>query len=251
MRLICLNVWGGRRQRELIEFLKRSSASTDIFCLQEVMNPRELSRFQGSALYEKASRDLYADICSSMPGFESHVSEPYSDFGESLQTLVSSKIKVTENGTLTLCEQFPLEYRRERISIGSKMQWIAFRHNGKEFTVANVHGIWFNSSKDDNPRRIEQSRRIVEFLSKRKGAKILCGDFNLLPDTESIRMLESGMANLIKKHGIASTRSHLYPKEKPSRFADYAFVSDDVLVKDFGIMDEVVSDHLPLSLGFD
>jgi endonuclease/exonuclease/phosphatase family metal-dependent hydrolase len=81
-----------------------------------------------------------------------------------------------------------------------------------------------------------------------KGKKILCGDFNLLPNTESIAMLEKGMKNLVKEYGITSTRSHHYTKEH--KFADYIIVSTDIKVANFEVLQEPVSDHLPLLLEF-
>ncbi len=39
---------------------------------------------------------------------------------------------------------------------------------------------------------------------------ILCGDFNLMPDTKSIEILETGMQNLVKNYNVTSTRSSFY-----------------------------------------
>ena len=52
------------------------------------------------------------------------------------------------------------------------------------------------------------------------------------------------MCNLVKAYGITSTRSLLY--KRPDRFADYVLVSPEVQVEHFQVLDEVVSDHLPL-----
>jgi hypothetical protein len=99
-----------------------------------------------------------------------------------------------------------------------------------------------------SPERIEQSRKTKAFLETVNGAKILCGDLNLLPHTQSLILLEQGMCNLVKAYGITSTRSHLY--ERPDRFADYVLASPEVQVKHFQVLDEVVSDHLPLLFVF-
>lgn len=78
--------------------------------------------------------------------------------------------------------------------------------------------------------------------------KILCGDFNLRPDTTSISTLKEGMNDLIRRHGITSTRTQLY--DKPEKYADYIFTSPEINVIDFNVWDDVVSDHNPLSLKF-
>lgn len=36
MKLVCLNIWGGKLQKELFRFIENESRDTDIFCFQEV-----------------------------------------------------------------------------------------------------------------------------------------------------------------------------------------------------------------------
>ena len=63
----------------------------------------------------------------------------------------------------------------------------------------------------------------------------------------SIQLLEeAGWNNLIRTHGILSTRTHLYEKEE--RFADYIFTKNNVQVQEFRVLPEEVSDHAALFL---
>ena len=74
-------------------------------------------------------------------------------------------------------------------------------------------------------------------------------NFNLLPDTESIKKFErAGLKNLIREYNITSTRTSYYTR--PEKHADYAFVSDGIEVKDFKILPDKISDHAPMSLEF-
>lgn len=98
------------------------------------------------------------------------------------------------------------------------------------------------------PERIEQSVMIMTFLNNIQGKKILCGDFNALPGSKSIGILEQGMKNLIKEFNVTSTRSRLYLQ--PVKFADYIFISPDASVKEFRTLPVEVSDHLSLFLDF-
>jgi endonuclease/exonuclease/phosphatase family metal-dependent hydrolase len=80
---------------------------------------------------------------------------------------------------------------------------------------------------------------------------VLIGDFNLLPETESVRLLEAGLSNLVIERAIPSTRSRLNPyygtpQEQPH--ADYAFISPGLRVTGFEVPDVAISDHLPLIL---
>lgn len=91
-------------------------------------------------------------------------------------------------------------------------------------------------------------------MSFHKGGKVLCGDFNLLPQTKSIAMLEGRMRNLIKEYNIKTTRSKLNPYHgtpTEQHFADYVFVSEDIKVLDFKVPEAEVSDHLPMILEFE
>ena len=86
--------------------------------------------------------------------------------------------------------------------------------------------------------------------SKNERNIILAGDFNLNPDTQSIKMIEEfSLKNLIKEFSITDTRTSFYKKE--NRFADYIFVSPDICVKNFKVLPDEVSDHAPLYLEID
>ena len=131
-----------------------------------------------------------------------------------------------------------------------KLQWFEIRHGEKSFLLMNVHLTHRPEGKKDSPKRLLQSDLIVRFMNMFDCPKILIGDFNLLPDTESIALIEkAGMRNLIKEFGVTSTRTEIY--KKPYRFADYAFVSPDVKVTEFRVLPDVVSDHSPLYLEFE
>lgn len=86
------------------------------------------------------------------------------------------------------------------------------------------------------------------------GSKIIVGDFNLLPETESLKIIGEGMRNLIGEFNIARTRSNLSPffgKKEFQKFADYTLATPDVKVLDFKVLEVEVSDHLPMILEFD
>jgi endonuclease/exonuclease/phosphatase family metal-dependent hydrolase len=89
----------------------------------------------------------------------------------------------------------------------------------------------------------------LEFISKISGDCILCGDFNLSLNTESIKLFELfGLRNLIRENNIISTRTSFY--KKPEKHADYIFVTKGIKVEDFKVLTEEVSDHCPLFLEF-
>ena len=112
--------------------------------------------------------------------------------------------------------------------------------------VAHCHGFWLSGSKDDTPIRQQQSMRILNAFNGIREPIILCGDFNLNPHTKSIALLEGRFMNLIKEYNITNTRGS-FGGTKGS-YADYIFVSKEVYVHEFSVLQEQVSDHLALLL---
>ncbi len=256
MKLISLNVWGGRAYGELVKFLEREKSNTDIFCFQEVLDygrgepgpdaKEAKARHQPKGWHETS--DLYKKLTVILCDFNPFLSEPYSSGMERLAAFVRKGITASEE-TLKIHKPFQVDVNGKPYYVGSLLQHVRVEIGDKSYDVANVHGLWQGSGKGDTPERLDQSREIVGLLSGFGSSKILCGDFNLLPGTQSIRIIEGVMRNLIREKGITNTRSSLYTK--PLRYADYVFTSTNINVTKFEVMHDVVSDHLPLLLEFD
>ncbi len=145
------------------------------------------------------------------------------------------------------------------------LQFVDIEINNKIVRVSNIHGRSQPGHKNDTKTRIKQSEIMASSLIGNKHLNILGGDFNLNPDTKSIRLIEdAGLVNLISKYGIKTTRNSiawgqavehnnlgLYKYYGIQPFADYCFVSKSIKVKSFEVPDIEVSDHLPLILSFD
>src|SRR3989344_2262709 len=249
MKIISLNTWGGKIFEPLIAFLKNNASDTDIFCFQEVLagGSGKTSRGEMKSLYEDMGHILinYSGYFSEYGegGYYSESSKNL-DFKYGIATFVKKEHEQDFFGSITLYDSDKKWNDYDgRFAAGASMAI-----NVLDFAVINVHGMWQEVGKKDTEARIEQSRRIISLVSKTKGGKIICGDFNLKPDTESIKILEQSMTNLVKKFEITSTRSSLYTK--PEKFADYIFVSPEIKVNSFEVLRDEVSDHLPLLLEF-
>lgn len=131
-------------------------------------------------------------------------------------------------------------------------QYLSLKVDKRLVSLISIHGLW-QQSKKDTPERLEQSRKILEFIENKKMPTVLVGDFNLNPKTKSIAMLGKDLRNLISEYGIKKTRSRFYANMEKYKdyIADYAFVSPEISVKDFRILNNEASDHLPLFLNFD
>lgn len=269
IRLICLNV-AGNQFPGVKEFLRKYKKSTELFCFQEVIStfkngayPKSLHR---TIPYHEHKQVVNFPIISkilskatkAVPQRFTMYHSPHNDFLETFApegNMMAWKYFSDWTTQITRVEFgaqdiFALEDRATNVV----MQWLFLEsHEGKKVVITNLHGLWEKSIKTDTERKLEQSRRIVKVLQYLKtrfaSEVIMAGDFNLLPTTESIHIIESfGMRNLITEYGITDTRTEHYKKEL--RYADYIFVSSGVTVNSFKVLPDVVSDHAPLQLNF-
>jgi endonuclease/exonuclease/phosphatase family metal-dependent hydrolase len=238
VRLITLNVWGGRLEAPLLDFVKANSTDVDVFCFQEVFD-----RIEGipSKLRKDAKLTLLDDLKGVLKGFDFRTAKSgiCENQGEILTVFVKNGIEIRKSGVVPVCV-------RPEFELG--LQYLELVAGKKIYTVFNIHGYWDESGKGETPERFEQSENILKFMKGGKGKKILCGDFNMRPNNGSTILLEKDLRNLVKEHKIGSTRTKLYNGDE--RFADYIFVSKDVKVSRFEALGDVISDHMPLLVEF-
>lgn len=242
MKLICLNIWGGHVDPAWRDFVVKHR-DVDVFCLQEVYRGAEEKI---STENRKVQLDLFFDLGKLLPEHEGYF-RPVVDGVYGVAMFVKKGIKVCEEGEILIHDN--PEYTGRGPKHKRNMQWVRCVEEEKEYFIMNVHGLWNGQGKTDTDERIAQSVAIKEFVDGIAGARVLCGDFNLRPETESMRILEVGMDNLIKKNGVKTTRTSLYGKPEP--YADYVFTCPDVEVRDFKVLGDEVSDHSPLFVEFD
>jgi len=228
MKIIFLNALNAHLRKPMEAFLRKHAPDTDVFCFQEAED--EMQRLCEAELSEyervEATKMLYAKdhyfqatyVRRGLSVRSSPVLQDLPDMGLGLYTEISQKGRVAH--------------------------------------VCNVHGIArFGNAPDDKkdaPGRIAQSRELLRFFEDKKGPRIIGGDLNVLPDTQSIRMFEeSGYRNLVTEFGITTTRNELSWSRYPDRklyYSDYVFVSPDLRVESFEVPNIEISDHLPMIL---
>ena len=244
----------------LMEFIGESEPSTDFFCFQEVFNgDNELGLDLGRNLLD-FKLDILSKLMRALQNFDlfyaptSTVKMGDGEVTVGLAIFSKKGIKIDSKGDVTICR---CDKSDDLFGSSRNMQYVRLINNGAKITLCNFHGTVFPGDKLDTGERLSQSRRIVEFLNKEDGERVLGGDFNLMPQTKSIEIIESsGMSNLIKDFNISSTRSDIsYEMYKhmnnQQHFADYVFVSSDVNAKSFEVPRLGISDHLPLILQLD
>lgn len=259
MKLITLNTWGGRVDSHFLDFFKEYKGKVDVFCLQEVWNVYEENQKQmyaslidavvGGVVLRNMLEDMFfqlGKILSDYSGFF----RPHYGTHYGLGIFIKKDLDLKEEGDIFVYKD------REFVPTGDvgnharNIQYATINTDGKLLTIINFHGIWNGKGKTDTEDRLLQSDNIIKFLKTLTNSFIICGDFNLLPDTESLKKFERfGLRNLIKENNVTSTRTSLYKKEH--RFADYVFVSEGVEIKNFQVLPNEVSDHSPILIEFE
>ncbi len=226
MKIIFLNVWNGKIQEGITKFIKEQSQDTDIFCFQEAYDE-----------FKELFRDVFTNH-KKISAYKFVVKDD--DFPQA--TYVGKNINI-------LSSEILFEGQKD-CGLGIYLR-VEF-NNKYPVHICNFHGLSKPGDKLDNLNRLNQSQKLIDFFKEKKGLKIIGGDFNLLPETKSLRMFEeNGYRDLIKEFKVLSTRNHfawdMYP-DNPQYYSDYVFVSPNVKVKEFSVPDIEISDHLPMIL---
>lgn len=255
MRIVTLNTWGGRAGREkVLSFFEKYKDLVDIFCLQEIWSaPYEnLEGVSAGGLkikHDDVMTNGLQDISKLLSEFTVQFHPHYLDnYGLAIFIRKDFDIKIAGDVFVHLKKGDKPEG-----DIGlhpRNIQYVTLTINGKIFNILNFHGLWNGRGKGDSEARLAQSQACINFINSLEGSVVFCGDFNLKPDTESIKMLEdNNMNNLIRDYNVFSTRTSYYTK--PEKFADYMFTTKDVQVKKFKVLPDEVSDHAALLLEID
>jgi endonuclease/exonuclease/phosphatase family metal-dependent hydrolase len=239
MKVISLNTFSGRIYEPLMKFFAEHK-DVDVFCLQEVHHESEGKEkvFLDDAL------NLFNDISKVLPNHTGIFQPNLEDFW-GLAMFIKKDIKVLSAESIKTFHHDESKVMSDD-NYPRHLQHIILELDGEQVSIINLHGI-HGAGKADIPERLEQFNNTANVIKSIDHRCIVCGDFNLLPETESLKMIEqTGLKNLIKEYNITSTRTTMYTK--PDKYADYVLVSPNIKVKDFKVLPDEVSDHAPLYL---
>lgn len=265
MRIVSLNAWAGARYEALVEWLPTVAA--DAVCLQEVTRTSGVggwTTFRDDERELSQRANLFADVARLLPGHQG--SFDTSDAGPVIAGTVDNPVEHRQDFGLAtfVADRYPIVGRLSEFVFGSFAdherwpsngrprvgQGVRFldRTGGRYTTLVQLHGLRDTAGKGDTPARCRQAERLadlVERLRRPGDLTIVCGDFNVLPESSTFDALaEIGLVDLV---GRADTRTSIYTK--PTRHANYVLVSDRAAVESLEIPARPeVSDHRPLIL---
>lgn len=264
MRIMSLNGWGGTLHDKLLPYLAESAP--EVLCLQEVVHSPETTkdwltyRDGDHVLPQRAN--LFRDVCAALPDhtgifcpaargvlWDASQSVP-SQWG--LATFVHLSLPVIGQVQGFVHKSYAPDgygdHPRSRSAHGVRV----FDHSAnRPISITHMHGLRDLAGKMDTPARAAQARRLLDLsqdVSEPDDIKVICGDFNVEPDSETLRLLHAaGFADLVASHGVSGTRTSHY--KKSGRFADYMLIDPAESMRGFEVVTQPeVSDHCPLIL---
>lgn len=266
LRVVSLNAWGGKIHAPLMRYLVDVNA--DILCLQEIVRtpatPADWLEYRDHDHILPQRAHLFEEIRAALldhDGFFSPTARGElfdgektvpSEFG--LATFVRTSLPIIGQSMDFIHGSFSPHgwgpHPRGRNAHGIRL----YSYDGDfPLTIVQLHGLRDKAGKGDTPARAAQAEALVhliERLWRRDERLVVCGDLNLLPNSETFEILgRLGLTDLVTSRGFTDTRTSLY--EKAGRFADYMLVTPNVEVTRFDVVAEPeVSDHRALLLEF-
>lgn len=264
MKIMCLNGWGGKLHEDLLPYIETSAP--EILCLQEVVHSPAsdkdwLTYHDGDHILPQRA-NFFRDVSRTLPDhvgvfcpaaqgvlWDKDRSVP-SQWG--LATFVHKSIPIIGQVQGFVHKGYsPVGYGdhpRSRSAHGIRVHDYS---SNRSISITHMHGLRDLNGKMDTPERTVQAQRLLDLsrhVSEPGDTVVVCGDFNVEPDSETLRILaDAGLSELVTGRGFTSTRNSQY--RKPGKFADYMLVNDVNAVRGFDVVyDPEVSDHCPLVL---
>jgi endonuclease/exonuclease/phosphatase family metal-dependent hydrolase len=263
MRIMSLNGWGGTLGMAVADYV--SAADPDVLCLQEVIHSpdatREWLEYRDGAHTLPQRANFLIEVASALPGHNvTFCPAAQGDLWDGptaypswwgLATFTRRRLPVIGQHLGFVHKTYSAygygEHPRSRTAHVVRLA----RPCGGTVTIAQMHGLRDPAGKHDTPERRAQAETFASMIRAVAGpedALVVCGDFNVLPDSETFAVLgELGLSDLVTGRGFTGTRTSHYTK--PQRFADYMLVNPKVEVVNFDVVTTPeISDHCPLLL---
>jgi len=243
MKIVQVNIWQGKLGLQIMDFLK--AVKPDFVCMQEVNDLPGRAGYKFFATLNELKEAGGFDHSFLSATYTSRYMERKLRYGNAIM----SHLPLTSTETIFTHGEFVenFDITKDDGNIRN-LQHVTVEVNGKTLHILNHHGFRIPETKAGNEDTLRSMRTIADVIARLDGPVILCGDFNLAPDSESINVLNSKLRNLSIENGLKRTYTDL---SIVNTVCDYIFVNDRVQVEHFEMSDALISDHKALILDFE
>lgn len=243
MKILQLNIWGGKLDKQIVSLLEREQA--DIVCLQEVVSVPGGSTFFFEDL-EELQKDAGYNYAYHTASHNFKLMNRTAGWGNA----IVSRFPFVETNDLYTYKEATVDFdylEETDYNTGRALQHAVVDTESGPLNILNHHGYHLPSHKNGDDETLRQCGMIADYVKKLEGSVVLCGDFNLVPDSPSIGLINEVLVNHVKERGVLTTRTPLTHKTEA---CDYIFTSPDIEVKNFQVLDDIASDHKALTIEF-
>lgn len=240
VKILCLNLWeGGVLWDNIVALFKREDP--DVLLLQEAFNASASSPLQ----YQTVNR-MHKLFPLNYHYYSPELYELRPDGEGDTGNLIISKYPISQSETIFLYGEYQKITRPDTIEFSHYPKNMQCAHislpNNSELHVHNVHGIW-GLDGADSPERLRMSNSITSHIDG-KPHTVVAGDFNLKPDTQTIRQIEQKLTNVFTDALTSSfNMKHKTNPGYATAVVDMAFVSSDLKIENKTVLEDDVSDH--------
>ncbi|MBO4813042.1 endonuclease/exonuclease/phosphatase family protein [Candidatus Saccharibacteria bacterium] len=234
MKILQLNAWTGRMKGALKKFFAENEF--DVICLQEAVwcDDKLLEEFTVTADQIKELSGLKHDIRGANYAFGAFGTKVMQgNVILSREEIVEGRIEVVHGEFLKL--QSPEDVKRQ----GYTLEFAKLKSG---VTIVCHHGYWLPTPVGDEVT-VKVMKKVAGLIKEVDGPLVMCGDLNIIHDSPAMRELDF-LRDLTDEYKIDNTLTGLKFDGKVA--CDHILVSDDVKVKSFGTLPDLISDHKPL-----
>lgn len=243
-KIVQINVWEGRHLASLLQFL--AEENPDVLCAQEVVTAPDGMEIATNHEVHKLLYSLFA----------------YQYFSPTVVYNLDGDMVTMGNAIYSV---WPIENAQTVFTYGQGVHVETvdeFDYNirniqvcqlrvepNKMITIANYHG-YHEPNSHGSDKSVQTMQRAADVLQDVSGPMIVCGDFNVNPQSPAMRPFDSlKLRNLTVESGLKTTLSRASHVRVPV-ICDYILTSEDIVVNDFTVSDKLVSDHKAQILTF-
>jgi len=206
MKLLQLNVWGGRLEKQILELLE--SEQPDIVCFQEAIDVKG-----GNTGFFLAIDDIPRELGLNNIFFSASFTFDFMRRKLGFGNCILSKFPILKKETIfTNLEHISnFDFMNDTYNVRNLQHVVINTAKGK-LNVLDHHGYHVPNHKNGDSVTMRQCKIIADYVSKLEGSVILTGDFNLSPNSPSIEQINKVLTNLSVKTKLKTTRTELTHK---------------------------------------
>ena len=250
-KILQLNMNANNYWDTIIPYL--TSHNFDVINLQELTGKNTVSGNMKSKIdvFEELQKKISSRYNGELSINTRYSSDPQNSYmGNAI--FYKKEFTVVEKKFLTLYnskEPFPSEMTHYE-GLGRTAMHLKLDIGAIEISFINAHLAWAKTPTEEM-HQTKQGEIFLKFMKSISAPFVLCGDFNPDPDQPLVQKMNKLARNLTSEYHITNTlnpRTHrakvLFP---PGVAVDYIYISNDLKVKNFSVIEEDISDHLGLT----